>query len=312
VMPRNEPDRDIATSRLFLLVDHSKIANLEQSIRPLAAVSVRNEFDIETTGELITDKGPKPFVVRSRIRLPLGWETFEIYPPFDASVWNPNIAQLWAENDLLASTVQRNLRDKAFAAIDPQAEARKRAAKLIGGLENLLKGPEEPIHQYIKAHPELLCPTHTRCWSKLQFGKNFTDFVFMEPTGDYLLVELEKPAHNLFRNDGQPREELTHALNQITDWRRYLEDNLATVQRELGLTGISANPRSWVVMGRSESLTDGLRRKLATMENEKPRQKIMTYDDVLASAKATFENLLGPMWDPGPNSEVYYLPQQHS
>jgi hypothetical protein len=46
---------------------------------------------------------------------------------------------------------------------------------------------------------------------------------------------LEKPPRSLFRKDGQQHEELTHALGQITDWRRYLEDNLRGVQKEPGL-----------------------------------------------------------------------------
>src|SRR5271169_5336057 len=114
-------------------------------------------------------------------------------------------------------------------------------ARLFAECEGLLNGNEEPLHQFIKANPGILCPTHCRLWSKLPLGKRDTDFVFREPSGDYLLVEIEKPSHLLFRNDGQQREELTHAIDQITDWRRYVEDNLRTVQSELGLEGISSN-----------------------------------------------------------------------
>jgi hypothetical protein len=79
-----------------------------------------------------------------------------------------------------------------------------------------------------------------RSWSKLRFGKRISDFVFREASGDYLLVELEKPARSLFRKDGQQHEELTDALDQVTDWRRYLEDNLSL---PLG-TNILGNRRS--------------------------------------------------------------------
>jgi hypothetical protein len=92
--------------------------------------------------------------------------------------------------------------------------------------------------------------------------------------------------------------------------KRYLAENVGTVQRELGLTGISTNPRALVVVGRSSSLTEGNRRKLTAIENDRPKLKIMTYDDLLANAKATYENILGPVWDPGPNAEVYFLPQR--
>src|SRR5262249_46198918 len=135
-----------------------------------------------------------------------------------------------------------------------------------------------------------------------------TDFVFQYPSGDYLLVELERPTHLLFRDDGQHREELTHAIDQIVDWRRYIEDNLRTVQSELGLDGISANPSCLIVIGRSSSLGEADKRKLVAFENLQPRLKIMTYDDLLANARASIENILGPLWDPGPNTEVYLLP----
>ena len=140
----------------------------------------------------------------------------------------------------------------------------------------------------------------------MPLGDHETDFVFREPSGDYLLVELEQPSHPLFRKDGHQRQSLTHAIGQTTDWKRYLEDILPTVQRELGLEGISSNPKSLVVIGRSATLTENNRRTLTTIENTSPKLKIMTYDDVLSNARATLENLLGPLWGLGANTEVYY------
>jgi len=76
-------------------------------------------------------------------------------------------------------------------------------------------------------------------------------------------------------------------------------------QNELGLRGISPNPRCLIVAGRSSALTEENKRKLAAMEGAWPRLKIMTFDDLVATAKATFENLLGLMFDAGPHAEVY-------
>src|SRR5207248_3150614 len=99
----------------------------------------------------------------------------------------------------------------------------KKMAKIIVDCNALLDGPEEPLHQFIKSNPGLLCPTHYRVWSKLSLGRRDTDFVFREASGEYLLVELEGPSRPLFRTDGQQREELTHAIDQVMDWRRYIE-----------------------------------------------------------------------------------------
>ena len=153
----------------------------------------------------------------------------------------------------------------------------------------------------------MLCPTQTKVWPKLPLGATVTDFVFKEASGDYLLVELERSTHRLFRNDGHPRAELNHARDQITDWKRYLEDNLSTVQRELGLIDISINPNSLIVIGRAHSLDSENRRSLTTMENQNPKLKIMTYDDIYDNAKAVIENLFGPIWENPGNTQIYYL-----
>ena len=239
--------------------------------------------------------------------MPVGWEAIELYPPYRADTWNPALAPLWAENDLLASVLRRNLIDNKLREIDPNAHARKRMAKLIADFESLLEGDEEPLHQFVKSNPELLCPTHNRMWSKLPLGDRVTDFVFREPAGQYTLVELERASLALFREDGQQRAELTHAIDQVTDWRRYIEDNLRYAQQELKLEGISGNPKCLVVIGRQATLTPEMRRKLVTIQNGMPWLKLMTYDDVLSNARSTFENIVGPIWDPGPNMEVYLL-----
>ncbi len=148
------------------------------------------------------------------------------------------------------------------------------------------------------------------CWSKLRLGERVTDFVFREPANEYLLVELESPLRELFRKDGQQREELTHAFNQILDWRTYIEDNLRTVQDDLGLTKISSNPNSLIVIGRSLSLTEENRRKLVTLQNQIPKLRILTYDDLIQSTKALAENLFGPLDITGENIELYFAPNK--
>jgi hypothetical protein len=311
VSPLEQEKRELVKSRLYAVASLPKSksgVSPTKAKRPSPIISIRNEFDIMMLGETAPkgDKRGREFITRTRIRLPFGWEAIEVYPPYDPNIWEPNLAHLWAETDLLAAVVRRNLRDSEFHAIDPNAQARKRMAQLISQCETLLNGPEEPLHQFIRANPQLLSPTHDRVWSKLPLGKRATDFVFREPSGEYLLVELENPSQLLFRKDGQPRQSLSHAVDQVIDWRRYLEDNLSTAQRELGLKGISSNPRSLIVIGRSVSLSEANRRKLVSIENATPTLKIMTFDDLLANSKATVENMLGPVWDTGPETEVYF------
>jgi hypothetical protein len=179
----------------------------------------------------------------------------EVYPPLGGEYWKPEYAAGWAELDILAAVAQRNLTVAALRELDGRAETRKLYATLLDQFDALLTGAEEPVHQFLKSHPEILCPTSERSWSKLAFGDRVSDFVFREPYNDYLLVEIEAPIRQLFRQDGQQREELTHAINQITDWVQYISNNRERVEKQLGLVGISTNPRTLVVIGRSAHLT---------------------------------------------------------
>jgi hypothetical protein len=282
--------------------------------KPFCLLSVLNNIEIHLLIEALQDhasiKEGQRALVRSLIRLPVGWECIEVYPFVDRVQWQPDYAPFWAENDLLAAVVARQFQENQFQSLDPKAEARRQVAQLLQSYKDLLDSNperEEILQKFLCDHPFLLCPTHTKMWPKLPLGAHKTDFVFQEAIGDYVLVELERATYRLFLKDGHPSHELNHARGQITDWKRYLEDNLSTVQRELGLTGISTNPKSLIVIGRSQSLTSQDRRKLVTIENESPKTKIMTYDDVLENARAIIENLLGPLWEAPVNTRIYYL-----
>lgn len=290
--------------------------------RPIPLISITNEEEIIFTGVVVPGKSePAPqaieksheFVARSHSTpLNVGWRAIELFPKLDPRYWNPEYAPLWAENDLLATVVRNRLRDAQFTSLDPNLGARRTFARLIAELEHLLDGPEEPAHQFLKANPSLISPTHSVCWSKLPFGNQFSDFVFREPWGDYVLVEIESPVRQLFRKDGQPRQELTHAWDQILDWRRYLENNLDTVRTDLGLTGISANPKSLIVIGRSSTVSDENRLKLMTLQNQVANLRILTYDDLINSAKSVAENLFGPLNIVTSNADIYFVSKSRS
>ncbi|MCI0696805.1 DUF4263 domain-containing protein [candidate division KSB1 bacterium] len=281
--PKTGLTQDIVESRIGFDVILSRPAkDASPSNKPYRLLSVRNSFDFHIHGELIPGHSSlghgKRFLSRTVLNLPVGWEYIEIYPFLNLDYWNPEFAASWAENDLLASVVSQQFREQKFLELDPNVAARKHFSELFKTYKDLLDSNperEETLQSFLKENPELLCPTRKKVWLKLSLGAKKTDFVFQEATGDYLLAEIERSTHRLFREDGDTSGELNHARNQIADWRRYLEDNLSTVQRELGLTGISANPKSLIVIGRSNSLTPENKRKLVTLENESPKTKIM-------------------------------------
>lgn len=289
---------------------------LEPPNKPYCLLSVQNSMEIRLLGVIerddLEDRERQKFLTRSSIRLPVGWQCIEIFPVLSLEHWKPENAAFWAKNDILSSIVSEHIKESDFQSLDPRAGARQQYSKILLEFKELLDSEpqrEEILQSFLKDNPALLCPTYTRVWPKLQLGSRITDFVFSDATDDYLLVELEKSTDRLFLKDGHTSRELNHARGQVVDWKRYLEDNLSTVQQELGLFGISSNPRSLIVIGRSKNLTADNRRKLTTLENESPKTKVMTYDDVYDAAMTLIGNLLGPPWVTAPNTEIYYLPK---
>jgi hypothetical protein len=260
------------------------------------------------------DSGAQRFLARNIIRFQAGWECIEVFPFFELDRWKPEFALMWAENDLLATIVTRQFQESRLQSLDPNAAARKHFARVLNSFKALLDSDpdrEETIQVFLRENPVLLSPTYTRLWPKVPLGACVTDFIFQEAAGDYTLVEIERSTYHLFIQDGDTSRHLNHARNQVQDWKRYLEDNLSTVQRELGLAEISANPKSLIIIGRSNQMSPENRRKLVTIENESPKVKILTYDDVYANAKAVMENLLGPIWDTVGDTQIFYLPANH-
>jgi antiviral defense system Shedu protein SduA len=283
--------------------------------RPPFLVSVNNEFHFQIGGFVAPSDSPldpqgpdaQCFIAQgSRTRLPVGWQTIEIYSVVGEEYWKPEYASTWAELDLLAVIAQINALQSSLTTLDGRGATRSKYASVLEEFKGLLNGLEEPVHQFLKEHHELLCPTATAWWSKLDFGDRVSDFVFREPYDDYLLVEIEAPIRKLFRQDGQQREELTHAINQTLDWIQHIANNREKVEQDLGLRGISTNPRTLIVIGRSDSLTEDDRRKLVTIQAQHNKLRILTYDDVLATARTTLERILGPLSLQGQNAELYY------
>ncbi|MCK4792716.1 MAG: hypothetical protein KAV87_53800, partial [Desulfobacteraceae bacterium] len=154
-------------------------------VRPQPIVSVRNSFEFNLVGEMLSGgysigKG-KPFMIRNKMRLPVGWDCIEVFPPIDICQWRADFAKVWAENDLLASVVATQLGEQQFHSLDPNAAARMESARLLNEYKRLLDsspGREEILQKFLKENPALLCPAQIKMKPKLQIGNKITDFVF--------------------------------------------------------------------------------------------------------------------------------------
>lgn len=315
VSPLQETSHDLVAARIWFQTKNTSPQQVTPTgAKPYCLLSVRNQLDFAIQGEIIEGNNTapnQPFIVSSTIRLMAGWDCIEVFPVLNLDEWSADFAPLWAEHDVLGAVLVAQTKEAQLNNLDPRASTRRLYASLLAEFKALLDSSpkrEEVLQVFLKAHPMLLCPTQVRMWPKLQLGATFTDFVFRDANQEYLLVELERSTLQLFRQDGYATADLTHAHGQIVEWKRYLEDNLQTVQRELGLAGITPNPNGLLVIGRTQSLLPRDRRKIQTMTNESPKLRIMTYDDLYDNAKAVFENLLGPIWDLGSSTQIYYPP----
>lgn len=304
-------ERDITAHRVWFQAELQRNSGASQGGRPYRLLSVLNmiEFQIHGTFSNQERGGEESFIAHSTFPLLAGWSCIEVFPDYHLDLWKPDFAALWAENDILGALLVSQTRETRFNTLDPRAAARRRYAKLLKEFRTLLDsnpGREQSLQSFLQQNPVLICPSHTLMRPKLSFGKTVSDFVFREASQDYLLVEIERSTLRLFREDGHPTAELTHAQGQVLDWKRYVQDNLNTVQREMGLQGITPNPYGLVVIGRSKDLSSENRRKLKLMENESPKLRIVTFDDLYDEAKAVIENLLGPIWDTGGETLIFF------
>lgn len=279
--------------------------------RPRCIASALNRVELSMYG-LAGSPDPaialgEPFIALTELALPVAWCAIEIFSIENIEAWNRENARRWATEDLNARMVAQHIRRSTLTQLDPKADVRTKFAQVLTDFQALLEGGrEEPIQQFLCAHPFLLHATHAKVWPKLKFGDHVSDFVFRDPSGKYLLVEIESPLRPLFRKDGHQTAELTHAIGQIDDWNRYIGDNLQTVRAELGLAEIMPFPEALVVIGRSKTLTDANRQKLRSITASNPRLKILTYDDLISVARSATEHVLGAIHVSGTNLKVYY------
>jgi Domain of unknown function (DUF4263) len=156
---------------------------------------------------------------------------------------------------------------------------------------------EKPIQAVLQENPQLLAylfDAHHGAYlvPQLRFGDKYVaDFVVGGLTSaglSWTFVELESPTAPLSIKDGQPAGQLRKGLQQITDWREWVGNNLQTARNEralggLGLFEVRPRARGLVIVGR-RSLTH----QAETIRNviwEDRHIDIRTYDWLVAAAR---------------------------
>ena len=160
---------------------------------------------------------------------------------------DPAKAATIARTDLLAlATVQRS--DPEFTGEVAQQDSSIHAADLLDRFcdefLSLLEEhghDEEVLHQWLydSHHWIFLDSEQVEVRSKVPFGSKVSDFVVRRSDGRYVLVEIERATERIFRrSDSEPTAGFNHACLQVSDWQRYIRDNVHTVRAEQNLEGI--------------------------------------------------------------------------
>jgi len=130
-----------------------------------------------------------------------------------------------------------------------------------------------------------------------RLGSEFVmDFILGEKSSigfEWHAVELENPGAKMFTKSGDQTRELTHAINQIQNWRAWLRENQNYAAKSidkggLGLTEISADLPGIIFLRRRADISDStksLRWQMAKDSNI----KIHTYDYLLDDTRGLID-----------------------
>ena len=141
---------------------------------------------------------------------------------------------------------------------------------------------ERRVHRYIREHSSLLLPSFKKCHSEYALfrgtDKQVADFVlereYIQPA---LLIELESPRSKLYRKNGELTAEANHAREQIGRWVRFIDEEPANSEGEMGF--LKGTKERLIIMGRGLDRLDEMRASIYA------DTRIWTYDVLLSEAK---------------------------
>ncbi len=158
---------------------------------------------------------------------------------------------------------------------------------IVTGFASLLNmAPrEEAVQQYIEENPILLHQfTPRKIFAKASILTKYkTDFAILTQAGELLLIEIEKPSKKLLGQKGGISSELQHALDQVTDWLKLVEEHRAAANECIGLDPKEVvKVRGVAIVGRDEPYQEMHLRKLKWRDFGPIT--FLSYDDLLRGA----------------------------
>jgi hypothetical protein len=119
---------------------------------------------------------------------------------------------------------------------------------------------ERPIHRFLANHSYFFqCIVRLNgqspLYSKIELGNEYVvDFACFDSGSvgpEWYLVEIESPSSKMFTKAGRPSAKLTHTVQQVTDWRTWVQENLHAARQ---LMPYIDHPLGYIFMGRRNDL----------------------------------------------------------
>lgn len=167
--------------------------------------------------------------------------------------------------------------DELFALVDDPNTDEKPVQKFL----------EQPGHRFlVSPHSTNIIPQKTLAGLRFKI-----DFAVQRSDNDYHLVEIESPNTRIYQEKGEePTAPFTHAIQQVEDWFRYIDEHRSTVRAEDGMPTIY-KPTGEVVIGRDKHMGDTARKRFDHKRGESHRITLKTYDMMIAEGRTYASSL---------------------
>lgn len=118
------------------------------------------------------------------------------------------------------------------------------------------------------------------------------DFLIQTITGEYIIIEIERPNKVLMTQSGQQTSKFTQAVSQVNQWEILLQKYPESIEKHY--PGISTKRRYLIVYGRDSEFTD-LNNKKESFEqilaNTKENVELITFDDLVSKSLIAIDNI---------------------
>ncbi|MGE4049259.1 MAG: Shedu anti-phage system protein SduA domain-containing protein [Acetobacteraceae bacterium] len=162
---------------------------------------------------------------------------------------------------------------------------------VLRGFERLIleRPADEPAFQsFLTEYPQILDPLAIQVWPQPNLlGSRYPDFLVRRADNSYLVIEIECPAKSLVKG-GQASAAVTHAEQQVTDYRDYL---MRRHQDAIQHFPHFNDPDCLVVTGLQRELDENQMAVMTHVNRHRVRLRIVGFDWLVERARNIATNI---------------------